>query len=70
MTSHLPKREMRLLARLALQKPLSIRSNIALTPPPTGVLRTVGAEMVAASLRTLKLIWIIPAERGGHVFRA
>src|SRR3954447_2435838 len=35
----------------------------------TGVLRRAGAEMTAPRRRTLKLIWVIPAERGGDVFR-
>src|SRR6266404_6848229 len=35
----------------------------------TGVLRIVGAEMAAQSGKTLKLIWVMPAERGDHVFR-
>jgi hypothetical protein len=34
------------------------------------VLRIAGAETAAPSRETLKLIWIIPAERGGSCFLA
>jgi hypothetical protein len=44
--------------------PISARNSLS-----TGVLRDAGAEMTVRSRRTLKLIWVIPAERGHDVFR-
>ena len=50
--------------------PLPCFNNRLWSTPSTGVLPIAGAEMKAACLRTLKLIWVIPAERGGSCFSA
>src|SRR5690554_685261 len=54
----------------AVHRCLPWRRGCGLGPFTTGVLRIAGAETAVTSCETLKLIWIIPAERGGACFLA